>query len=126
MRNALDGPTRHHRDPSQAVQGIEEPADRSFDGAGFVSTHAVQKAAGDQGVNVGFGDLKQVAAKSPLPTFAHSLHADGAGATVRHFGKRTAFCELSFFSGIDSKIQRNTVSNIIRFVVIRHCFCCEL
>jgi hypothetical protein len=67
---------------SQAVQIIEEPADGSFDGAGFVTTHSVQKSTGDQGVDVGFGYLKQVAAKSTLPTFAHSLHAERAGAAV--------------------------------------------
>ena len=66
MRNALEGPTRCLRDPSQAVQIIEEPADCSLDGAGFVPTHAVQKPTGDQRVNVGFGHLKQVAAKATL------------------------------------------------------------
>ena len=82
MRNALDGPTSRRRDRSQAVQITEEPSDRSLDRAGFVTTHSVQKSTGDQGVNVGFGYLKQVAAKSTLPTFAHSLHAERAGAAV--------------------------------------------
>jgi hypothetical protein len=68
---------------------MEEPADCPLDGAGFVTTHSVQKSTGDQGVNVGFGYLKQVAAKPTLPTFAHSFHANGAGAAVC---ERTGFC----------------------------------
>ena len=82
MRNALDGPTRCRRDPSQAVQIIEEPADCFLDGAGFVPTHAVQKPTGDQRVNVGFGHLKQVAAKATLTPIPHSFHAERAGAAI--------------------------------------------
>jgi hypothetical protein len=82
MRNALDGPTSCGRYGSQAVQIIEEPADCPLDGAGFVPTHSVQKSTGDQGVNVGLGYLKQVAAKPALTPIPHSFHAERAGAAV--------------------------------------------
>ena len=82
MRNALDGPTSRRRDTSQAVQIIEEPAYCPLDGAGFMPTHSVQKSTGDQGVNVGLGYLKQVAAKPALTPIPHSFHAERAGAAV--------------------------------------------
>jgi hypothetical protein len=47
-----------------------------------VTTHSVQKSTGDQGVNVGFGYLKQVAAKPTLTPIPHSFHAERAGAAV--------------------------------------------
>jgi hypothetical protein len=71
------------------MQIVEHPADCSLDGARFSSTHAVQKSASDQGVNVCFANFKQVAAKPTLTTFPHSFHAGCAGATVRGFIKRT-------------------------------------
>src|ERR1700730_11725298 len=57
-----------------------------------MSTHAIQKSAGDERVDVGLGYLDLEAAKSSLTTFAHPLHADGAGATVWLRSERTGFC----------------------------------
>jgi hypothetical protein len=54
-----------------------------------VPTHSVQKSTGDQGVDVGFGYLKQVAAKPALTPIPHSFHAERAGAAVC---ERTGFC----------------------------------
>jgi hypothetical protein len=82
MRNALDGPISRHRDASQAVQIIENSADRLFDGARFVTTQAVQETSGDKRVDVGLAYLKQVAAISSLTAFPHSFHAERAGAAV--------------------------------------------
>jgi hypothetical protein len=71
------------------VQIIQQAAYGSVDGPGFVSTHAIQKSAGDECFDVSIGYLKQVAAKPTLTTFPHSFHADAARAAVRGFGKRT-------------------------------------
>jgi hypothetical protein len=91
MRNALVSQSALRCDASQAIQVIQQPADGSLDGAGFVTTHAVQETSGDKRVDVGLGYLDLEAAKSSLATFPHSFHADRARATVRDFGKRTGF-----------------------------------
>jgi hypothetical protein len=74
------------------MQIIEQPADRSLDGAGFVPTHAIQKSAGDQGVDVGVAYLKQVTAKPTSTTFTQPLHADRTCAAVWLRSQRTGVC----------------------------------